>query len=60
MKINDEVIVNKQHAVVVGLPGDLYFNDKINKDMKVPLNMVCVDTKHAVLVFPQSQVKLAA
>ena len=59
MKINDDVIINKQRAVVIGLPGDRYFNPTIQKDMKVPTGMVCVNTSTGVLVFPISQVKPA-
>ena len=56
MKIDDDVIINKQRAIIVGLPGDLYFNPKINKEMKVPPNMVCVNTKTALLVLDRKSV----
>ena len=59
MKIDDAVIINKQPATIIGLPGDKYFNSTINKEMKVPINMVCVNTKNATLIFPISQVKAA-
>ena len=58
MKIDDKVVVNKQQGIIAGMPGDLYYNPTLNRNMKVPHNMICVETSTAVLVFPISQVKL--
>jgi hypothetical protein len=58
MKLNETVIVKKQKGIIRGLAGDLYYNTNLNKNIKVPLSMVCVEINNTLLIYHISQIKI--